>query len=57
MEGKKLQSVTPIGRIFRKFSFDEFPQFFNVFFGHMSLVGPRPTLSQEVKQYEAWHRR
>ena len=54
---KKLQYATLVGRILRKLSFDEFPQLFNVFWGHMSLVGPRPTLPQEVKQYEAWHRR
>jgi len=53
----KLQYMTPIGKVMRKFSLDEFPQLFNVFWGQMSLVGPRPTLPQEVKQYESWHRR
>ncbi|MDN3481479.1 sugar transferase [Arthrobacter sp. APC 3897] len=50
--------VTTVGRWMRKYSLDELPQLWNVFLGHMSLVGPRPPLPREVAQYDgAVHRR
>jgi exopolysaccharide biosynthesis polyprenyl glycosylphosphotransferase len=49
--------VTPIGRFLRKTSFDEFPQFWNVLRGEMSLVGPRPPVPYEFEVYDIWHRR
>lgn len=45
--------ITIIGKFIRQHSLDEIPQFYNVLIGQMSLVGPRPALPEEVKQYDA----
>ncbi len=49
--------VTKIGKFMRKTGIDEFPQLYNVLKGEMSLIGPRPPLESEVKQYERWQLR
>jgi len=49
--------ITKVGRVLRKYSLDELPQFYNVLRGDMSLVGPRPPIASEVEQYDIAHLR
>ena len=47
--------VTRVGRVIRKLRIDELPQLFNVLWGEMSLVGPRPVIPYEVNEFDVWH--
>lgn len=51
---KKDPRVTKVGRFIRKTSIDELPQLVNILNGEMSLVGPRPSLPEEVAQFKPW---
>jgi lipopolysaccharide/colanic/teichoic acid biosynthesis glycosyltransferase len=46
--------ITQIGRFIRKTSIDELPQLVNILKGQMTIVGPRPSLPDEVKEFKGW---
>ena len=49
--------ITPLGRLLRRVKFDETPQVWNILKGDMSLIGPRPTVPEQVAQYNDFERR
>jgi exopolysaccharide production protein ExoY len=53
LEQEEDPRITPFGRFIRKTSLDELPQFINVLKGEMSLVGPRPIVEDEIKEYSS----
>ena len=55
MAKQEYPGVIPCGRTLRSTGVDELPQLFNVLRGEMSLVGPRPPIPYEVKEYARWH--
>lgn len=57
IEGQDDPRVTRVGKFLRRWSLDELPQFINILRREMSVVGPRPTLLDQVEQYDEFQRR
>ena len=57
IEGQDDPRITRVGKCLRRWSLDELPQFINILRGEMSVVGPRPTLLDQVEQYDEFQRR
>lgn len=49
--------ITPVGRLLRRTKIDELPQLFSVLRGDMSLIGPRPTIMEQIREYDDFRRR
>lgn len=54
---KDKDRLTGFGKLLRRLKIDELPQLLNVLVGHMSLVGPRPTVREQVERYDDYQRR
>jgi len=54
---RDVDRITPFGNFIRKTSFDELPQIFNILSGDMSIVGPRPLLTEYLPYYSEYHKR
>lgn len=56
LDGGRDRRIIPFGKVLRLTAIDELPQLFNVLCGEMSLVGPRPCIPYEYREYHRWHR-
>lgn len=49
--------ITGVGKVLRRYRLDELPQFINILFGHISIVGPRPHQPDEIARYQRHHKK